>query len=43
MRVRVEAVGEQALDRVAAVLARRQADRVQDDQGDFGAGAGASS
>src|SRR5688572_7605133 len=31
MRLRVEAVGEQALDRVAAVLPRRQADRVQHD------------
>src|SRR6185436_18142014 len=29
VRLRIEAVGEQALDRVAAVLPRRQADRVQ--------------
>ena len=31
MRARVEAVGEEPLDRVAAILARRQADRVQND------------
>ena len=32
MRRRIEPVGEQALDGVAAVLARRQADRVHDDE-----------
>jgi hypothetical protein len=31
MRFRVEAVGEETLDRVAGVFARRQADRMQDD------------
>ena len=34
MRVPVERVGEQPLDRIAAVLARRQADRMQHDQVD---------
>jgi len=40
IRVRpgIEAVGEEALDRVAAVFAGRQADRVDDQQADLGAG-----
>jgi hypothetical protein len=35
VRVWVQPVGEQALDGIAAVLAGRQADRVQDYKGDF--------
>jgi len=38
MRRRVEPVGEQALDGIAAELAGRQADRVDHEQRDLGAG-----
>ena len=34
MRFRVQAVREEPLDRIAAINARRQADGVQDQQGD---------
>jgi hypothetical protein len=37
MRRRIEPVGEQALDRVAAELAGRQADRVHDYEADLDA------
>ena len=37
MRGGIETVGEETLDGVAAELARRQADRVQYYEGDFGA------